>query len=185
MDLNIILAVVAVVAFVIAIYQTVQAKGSDKKLEEAQNSLKVLEDGMVLSDFKLKKAIEYYEKGKYNNSLEAFRKYSKESEDNVELEKALRNIFITETRKIYSNRLGLEVSPAVLVVVIITSGSQSDSKYPDYLNKLIQIYQDASKESFLTYHVPLLLNQENYSEVLNIVTESKAMNPTKSFSRNF
>jgi hypothetical protein len=174
---EIILGLISVFALVLAVYQTVQVKGSDKKLEEAKESIKELEEGMVLSEFKLKKAVQYYEEGEYNNSLEAFKKYSVESEDYVQLEKAITKIFLSESRKIYADFVGKDIPRVVLIMIVIARGTEGVSKY---LNKLVEIYINSSGDSYIHIHLPLLLNQEKYPKVLEIVTESDASEPTKS-----
>jgi hypothetical protein len=181
---EIILGLISVFALVLAVYQTVQVKGSDKKLEEAKESIKELEEGMVLSEFKLKKAVQYYEEGEYNNSLEAFKKYSVESEDYVQLEKAITKIFLSESRKIYADFVGKDIPRVVLIMIVIARGTEGVSKYPEYLNKLVEIYINSSGDSYIHIHLPLLLNQEKYPKVLEIVPESDASEPTKSLGKN-
>lgn len=178
MDLNLLFGITTVIALVFAIYQTLQAISSGKKLKE-------LEEGMVLSSFKLKKAVEYYNNGHYKNSLEAFKKYSNESEDYTELKNAIENIFWIESKKLYSKYIGEYRSIAVLVLVIMTKKIESDTKYPDYINNILDIYKDTKGKPLSIYHIPVLLNQEKYSEAIELLPKAKTNNSNTTFDHDF
>lgn len=166
--MDIFFGLISVVAFISAIafgvYQYKQAKISDKKLEEANTNIKKLEDGLLLSDYKLKKAVEFYESGHYQNSLEVFKKYAHESDDLSEFKKAIKEIFWKETRKIYSRSVGNNISTNALIIIAITKIDETDSLYPDLLNKLIDLYTEKSGENMSAFYIPIFINQKKLDE---------------------
>ncbi len=189
MDINIFFGVVTVIAFLSAIafgiYQNRQAKSSDKKLEQAKDSIKELEEGLLLSDYKLRKAVEYYEEGHHKNSLEVFRKYSNESEDMSEFKAAIGKIFWNETRKIYSKYMGKGWSTEMLIMTILSKNKNTDTQYPEFLNDLLAIYTEKSESPLHFWHIPLLLNQNKYSEALNFIDDYKALATSKKTNEAF
>ncbi|MBE4431529.1 hypothetical protein HJ019_23120 [Vibrio parahaemolyticus] len=192
MDLNLFFGIVTVLAFGVAIHQYRQAHKSDKKLEEAnsklektQESLKEIENEFLLSDFKLKKAMEFYDDGHYKNSLELFRKYSNESEDLSELKEVIRKIFWAETRKIYSKYMGKGWTPEMLVMTIISRKESTESKYPDFLVSLLDVYTAKTDQKLALWRVPILLNQDLYSEVIDFLPDFKAQYVSKKANESF
>lgn len=178
MDISIFFGLVTVVAFISAIafgiYQYKQAKDSDKNLEQARENIKELEEGLLLSDYKLRKAVEFYEEGHYKNSLEVFKKYISESEDVAEFRSAIKKIFWKETRKIYSKNMGSGWSPNIVIMTILTK-EDNDSAYPDFINELLDIYEEHSGKKHSAFLIPVLLNQNKYAEVIDNVKTYRAL----------
>lgn len=189
LDLNIFFGIITVVAFIAAlafgIYQLVQAKNSDKKLEEAKENLRDLEEGLLLSDFKLRKATEFYEQGHYKNALELFKKYSLESDDLSEFKEAIRKIFWKETRKIYSKYMGKGWSTEILVMTIVAKSEETDSTYPDFMNDLLNVYTQKSGVSLASWRVPVLLNQSRFDEVSDYLSDFRAQRSSKKANESF
>ncbi|MEE2732641.1 MAG: hypothetical protein VYA55_17605 [Pseudomonadota bacterium] len=189
MDMNFIFGMITVVAFVSAIlfgaYQYKQAKDNDAKLEQAKASLKELEEGLLLSDYKLRKAIEYYECGHYKNALEVFRKYSNESEDMSEFKEVIRSIFWSETKKIYAKYMGKEWSTEILIMTILSKSQNTDTKYPSFMNDLFDIYELKSESKLSFWYIPILLNQGEYQKALNYIDSYKALAINKMTNDSF
>ena len=185
MDLNLFFGLVTLLAFAVAIYQYFQAKKSDQKLDEANESIKELEDGFLLSDYKLKKAIEFYEAGQFKNALEVFKKYSKESEDLSEFRETIRKIFWKETRKIYSKYMGHSWGTEILIMTIISKMDSINSTYPKFINDLLDIYTKMSEDKLKYWRIPILLNQEAFEEVQDYIPEYKAQNNSRNANKAF
>ncbi len=194
--LNIFFGSVTVIAFISAIvfgiYQYKQAKNSEckqkeanAKLEEASANIKELEEGLLLSDYKLRKGIEYYEEGHFKNSLEVFKKYSNESEDLSEFKEVIREIFWKETRKIYSKYMGKGWSTEMLIMTILSKTDKTDSQYPLFLNDLLNTYEGKSESSLNFWYVPVLLNQGNYEQALEYIVDYKALSISKKANASF
>ncbi|HDZ9337729.1 TPA: hypothetical protein RUZ37_002853 [Vibrio cholerae] len=201
--LNMFFGLVTVIAFISAIafgfYQYKQAKSSEAKqqeadtkleeanakLEKASASIKELEEGLLLSDFKLRKGIEYYNNGHFKNSLEVFKKYSHESEDLSEFREVIRKIFWQETRKIYAKYMGHGWSTEILIMVILSKTDKADSEYPSFLNDLLGIYEEKSESKLNFWHIPILLNQGNYEKALEYIPDYKALKTSKKTNASF
>lgn len=183
--LEIILGAVTFIALGLAIYQTIQAKKSDDKLQETKDHIQELEDGMLLSNFKLKKAVEYYEDGHFKNSLEAFKKYANETEDSSEFFEAIKSIFWKETRKIYSKYMNKGWTPSILVLAIITRRSDIDLQYPDFILNLCELYLESTGKNISMFLVPIHLNREEYESVSYVLPNFKAQYDSKLANRSF
>lgn len=185
LDSDLISGLVAVVSLAFAAYQTYQAKKSDKKLEATQVLLSELEKNLVTSDLKLIKAIEFYEKGQFSDSLKAFRGYIKESDDVTELLAAVNKIFWKESRKIYSKFIGVGFSPAMLTTVIIAKHDEVTEKYPDFFVQLLEAASAKSENKLGYYRVPVFLNLGRYAEVVASLPELKAQSKSKKANEAF
>lgn len=189
MDISIISGIVTIAAFISAIafgaYQYIQAKNSDKKLEEAKTNIKELEEGLLLSNYKLKKAVEFYKDGHYKNALEVFKKYSAESEDTSEFVEVIRKIFWEETRKIYSQYMGNGWEPLILISTIITKKDDVEASYPSILIELMDIYKDKTNTSLAFWRVPVLLNQREYKEALKYIPKFRAKSSSTEADQSF
>ena len=185
MDLNIFFGIVTVLAFGVAIYQYFQAKKSDEKLDEATLNIKELENGLLLSDYKLKKAVEYYENGHFKNSLEVFRKYSKESEDLSEFREVIRKIFWNETRKIYSKYMGTAWETEILIIAVISKIDTVDTTYPQFTNDLLGIYTEMSENKLSSWAIPILLNQGDFERVEDYLPEYRVQSSSKKANEAF
>lgn len=181
--MNLFFGLVTVIAFISAIifgiYQYKQAKDGAKKLEEAQLNIKELEEGLLLSDFKLKKAVQYYEDGHYKNSLEVFQKYSRESEDISEFKEIVKAIFWKETRKIYSQYLGKTAFTTAVMIVAISKADEVDSEYPEFLNKLLDLYVEKSGDDMSAFYIPIFLNQGRHNEAAEQAPKYRATKSKK------
>jgi len=154
MDLNILFGIATLIALAIAVYEWNQNRLNTKKLSE-------LEDGLILTSFKLKKAMEFYNKGEFKSSMEAFRAFSKESEDSSEMFEALRKIFWSETKKIFTQVTVSGWSPTMLITAIIVGKVSDEAEYDPFVLSLISLYEDSfGKKAHSFKSVVLLTNRE-------------------------
>jgi len=178
--------IVTLAAIVLAIYQTYQAKMSDKKLEETRSALTQLEKNIATSDLKLIKAVEYYNNGHFDDSLKAFRGYIKDSDDITELNSAINRIFWKESRKIYEKYIGLSgTSPSMLTVIIIQKQNEVEEKYPEFLVKLLEAASTKEGNSLGYFKVPVFLNLKKYQSVIENISGISGASISKKSSEAF
>jgi tetratricopeptide (TPR) repeat protein len=183
LDINIFFGIVTVVSFLSAIafgiYQYKQAQDSNKKLEEASSNIKDLEEGLLLSDYKLRKAVDYYNEGHYKNSLEVFQKYSKESEDLSEFKETIKKIFWKETRKIYSKYLGDVIFINAIIIIAVTKADDIDTQYPEFLTSLFDLYSSKSGDEMSGLYITVFINQGKYDKALEKIEHFRSINSKK------
>lgn len=178
--------IVTLAAIALAIYQTYQAKMSDKKLEETKSALNQLEKNIATSDLKLIKAVEYYNNGHFDDSLKAFRGYIKDSDDITELNSAINRIFWKESRKIYEKYIGLSgTSPSILTVIIIQKQNEVEEKYPEFLVKLLEAASTKEGNHLGYFKVPIFLNLKQYQSVIENISGISGASISKKSSEAF
>lgn len=182
---GVITGIVTLAAICLAIYQTKQAKLSDRKLEETQVALAQLEKNLVTSDLKLTKAIEYYNAGHFTDSLKAFRGYIKDTDDVTEMNTAIKGIFWKESKKIYGKYLGSGTSPAMLCVTIIGKRDDVNEKYPDFLATLLELASTKEGNSLGYFKVPLYLNLKDHSSAIKYLDDLSGNSSSKKSNEAF
>ena len=128
-----------------------------------------VQNNLATSDFKLIKAIQFYENGQFADSLKAFRGYAKDSDDVSGLRKAVSDIFWSESRKIYGRAVpsgpgGYRL--AMLVTAAVCRHDDVSETSPDFLVRLIDTASDKAQRNLGQHKVAVYLNLGNYDKAI-------------------
>jgi tetratricopeptide (TPR) repeat protein len=140
--LTLLFGIIGLIALLYAIKQGKKAKIAEQKIidiEQAMTSYKYLKD----------KAFDYYYKGNYEESLDVFKKYLLNNNDDKEWNEVIQNIFLNETKKIFSDTLVIKdtsiATLAIMIQTFITFENKflNSSQYPKIIKILINDYFNA------------------------------------------
>jgi tetratricopeptide (TPR) repeat protein len=122
--LTVIFGIVSLVALIYAFQQGKKAKKAEKSLEEIQQAV-------TSYKFLKEKALENYVQGRYDESLDVFRRYLLSNKDDKEWNEIILHIFKKETEKIFSGVFSFNesISPGIAIYL------QAYISFEDILNK--------------------------------------------------
>ena len=144
---NDIINILAIPSLIIGVIGIIYAQKQDKKAKVAEKKIEELQNAMISYEYLKKKGFDFYQNGKYNESLDAFKKFLYENNDQNEWNEVINYIFIKETEKIFSNILvfSAEKTPTfnILVYTLIAyEDSFLSIQYPEIVKVLVTDYND-------------------------------------------
>jgi tetratricopeptide (TPR) repeat protein len=138
--LTIVFGIIGIVALLYAFLQGKKAKEAEKKLAEIQQAV-------TSYKFLKEKALENYVQGKYNESLDIFRRYLLSNKDDKEWNEIILHVFKKETQKIFSTIFSFNenVSPGIAIYIqayISFEGILNKATpYPELLKTLVRDFK--------------------------------------------
>jgi hypothetical protein len=163
--------IVAVVGTGIAIWQAVEAKNAKREIKE-------LRGATTSYKFLREKAMELYESGKHEESLDTFRKYYLDHKDEQEAWDTVNEVMRAETARVFSLSIivqGMTSSPVLLLHALdrtartltkkLQSGSERDAglpKYSDLARELVALHERTFREPKPVASLVISLTNGNY-----------------------
>jgi tetratricopeptide (TPR) repeat protein len=142
------ISIILTVAFgIIGIVALVYAFFQGKKAREAEKRLADIQQAVISYKFLKEKAIENYTQGRYDESLDIFKRYLLSNRDDKEWNEIIIYIFKNETKKIFSTIFSFNenVSPGIAVYIQAYISFEEilnkATPYPELLKTLIQDFE--------------------------------------------
>ncbi len=166
MDLSLLLTIafgmVSVFAFIYALRESRKAKNAEKRMMEIENAV-------VSYKYLKEKAYEYYNQGRYEDSLDVFRKYFLDNKDEKEWVDVIVDIYKKETTKIFTKYLMPQDNyPISLLLQVYITNETEFTKLPSYptiIKKLYEQYKNIFKKDIANITLLLLVFDKKWSEV--------------------
>jgi tetratricopeptide (TPR) repeat protein len=138
--LTIVFGIIGIVALLYAFLQGKKAREAEKRLAEIQQAV-------ISYKFLKEKAIENYAQGRYDESLDIFRRYLLSNKDDKEWNEIILYIFKKETKKIFSTIFSFNenISPGIAIYIQAYISFEEilnkATPYPELLKTLIQDFE--------------------------------------------
>jgi tetratricopeptide (TPR) repeat protein len=184
MDLSLILTIlfgiVSIIAFLYAIRESKKAKRAEKRIIEIENAV-------VSYKYLKQKAYEYYNNGRYEESLDVFKKYFLGNKDEQDWTEVILDIYKKETEKIYSKVITLKerFSATVLIMTYIMYEKEFSGapQYPNLLRELIKDYKENFGKDLIPVNTLIAIFDKNWKSMIDMISKvspysDKEMNDT-------
>ncbi len=161
--LTIVFGTVSVLALLYAVRESRKAKRAEAKIVE-------IEKAVVSYKYLKDKAFANYESGRYEESLDVFRKYLLDNKDEADWQNVIRRIFNAETQKIFGQHIlgqGTD-SVAVCIMYYLTHEDRfkNSPKYPTLLKELIKMYSKSLDRQANPISMMISLIDNDWPEVV-------------------
>jgi tetratricopeptide (TPR) repeat protein len=142
------IGIILTIAFgIIGIVALLYAFSQGKKAREAEKRLAEIQQAVTSYKFLKEKAIENYAQGRYDESLDIFRRYLLSNKDDKEWNEIIIYIFNNETKKIFSPVFSFteNVSPGIAIYIQTYISFEEilnkATPYPELLKTLIRDFE--------------------------------------------
>jgi tetratricopeptide (TPR) repeat protein len=166
--LTVIFGIIGLVALLYAFQQGKKAKVAEKRLEEIQQAV-------TSYKFLKEKAFENYVQGKYNESLDVFRRYLLSNKDDKEWNEIIIYIFRKETEKIFSGIFSFteSVSPGIATYLQAYISFEEilnrATPYPELLKTLIQDFEKSFERNKPSIEFMIALFDNDWQKAKNLL----------------
>jgi tetratricopeptide (TPR) repeat protein len=166
--LTTIFGIIGIVALLYAFLQGKKAKEAEKRLAEIQQAV-------TSYKFLKEKALENYIQGKYDESLDIFRRYLLSNKDDKEWNEIVLHIFKKETQKIFSTIFSFNenISPGIAIYIQAYISFEEilnkATPYPELLKTLIRDFKKSFERDKPSIEFIIALFDKDWQKAKNLL----------------